>query len=60
MNEYNWNSLKIEKDEDFTMPCTCPEHNPPTHIYIPVGHKLVHECPSCGKKVVLRPAFIIC
>jgi hypothetical protein len=28
--------------------CRHPEHNPPTHVYIPVGKRLVHVCPGCG------------
>ena len=27
--------------------CRDPEHNPPTHIMIPSGKKLIHECPRC-------------
>lgn len=30
-------------------PCTHPNHEPPTHIVIPNGHKLVHTCPRCGE-----------
>lgn len=29
--------------------CNHPERNPPTLIYIPRGHEMVHTCPACGK-----------
>lgn len=29
--------------------CTHPEHNFPTHLYIPLGMGYKHVCPGCGK-----------
>ena len=31
--------------------CIHPQHNPPNHIFIPSGHKMVHICPNCGNRV---------
>lgn len=45
----------FEDDVDFTFtPCRDPEHEPPGHIVIPQGKKLVHICPSCKNKTVIR------
>jgi hypothetical protein len=48
-----------EKTPDFyKQPCTSPEHNPPTHIYIPVGQAYIHECPLCGQATKLTSPTI--
>lgn len=51
---------KIIPDDEYgkNLPCISPEHNPPSHIYIPPGSKLVHTCPGCGKVTVIRPNII--
>jgi len=33
--------------------CGHPEHEPPTHLYIPQGQGYRHVCPFCGKEQVL-------
>lgn len=35
--------------------CLDRSHNPPTHVCIPHGKRLVHICPSCGKKQTVSP-----
>lgn len=44
----------IEKIET----CKHPEHNPPSHLYIPQGKRYVHICPSCGNREVIAPPQI--
>lgn len=34
--------------------CRDPEHNPPTHIYIPPDQQYVHICPSCRRQTIMR------
>lgn len=41
-------------DDDKPKRCLDRAHDPPTHIVIPPGKKLVHTCPSCGKTVTIR------
>lgn len=59
------NFNKTEKDEKgnfFDLPkaikCNHPEHNPPSHIYIPQGKGYRHVCPGCKKAVDLIPPQI--
>jgi hypothetical protein len=40
--------------------CTDPEHEPPSHLYIPPGYSYTHICPSCGRQVLLTPPVIWC
>lgn len=44
---------KDKKEGFFDLPkeefCTHPQHNPPSHLYIPPGKGYRHKCPSCGK-----------
>lgn len=35
--------------------CNCPQHNPPSHIYIPQGKGYRHTCPCCGKVATIIP-----
>lgn len=35
--------------------CKHPEHQPPSHIYIPQGKGYRHVCPACGAEAVLIP-----
>lgn len=44
----------LPKDET----CRHPEHNPPTHLYIPPGKGYRHVCPSCGKITNITPLQI--
>lgn len=43
--------------EDVPLPQRCrhPEHEPPSHLYIPPGKQYRHICPGCGRESVLRP-----
>lgn len=38
--------------------CNHPEHNPPTHLYIPPGKGYKHICPGCGKEKTIIPIQI--
>lgn len=38
--------------------CKHPEHEPPKHIVIPLGKKMVHTCPGCGQSITIRPMAI--
>jgi len=54
---------KIEKKSGFEdIPvqeqCRHPEHNPPTHLYIPPGKRYRHVCPGCGQERVIQPPQI--
>jgi len=35
--------------------CNDPEHDPPNMIVIPPGKKMIHVCPSCGKRAEVIP-----
>lgn len=37
--------------------CGHPEHEPPNHIIIPSGKKMIHTCPKCGAVTVIRSGF---
>lgn len=47
------------KYTDKKHPCLNPEHNPPTHLYIPPGQTYEHICPGCGKKTTMHGSPII-
>lgn len=49
MDKFNWEGM-----------CIHPEHNPPSHLYIPQGYIYKHTCPSCGCTVYLQPDVITC
>ena len=36
--------------------CEHPEHNTPTHIYIPQGKGYKHVCPNCGNVIIMTPS----
>ena len=36
-------------------PCTSPQHNPPSHLYIPSGKGYRHVCPHCHKETIIKP-----
>lgn len=38
--------------------CNHPEHEPPTHLYIPRGKKYIHICPGCRRRIELIPPQI--
>jgi len=48
--------------EDIPKPDMCmhPEHNPPQHIVIPQGKKMVHVCPACSKRQEIMPMHVTC
>ncbi len=53
--EYNakftgWKYVKV---------CTSPQHNPPTHLYIPPGNIAIHTCPGCGKETKMQGSTVI-
>lgn len=35
--------------------CNHPEHDPPQHVVIPQGHRMVHTCPGCGHVTAVTP-----
>lgn len=47
----------FEPDPEYK-PCRNPEHNPPTHLYVPSGMRYIHVCPSCGKEVIIKSAAV--
>jgi len=54
-----WDDWKpgIQPDPCQHRPCTHPEHNPPGHMVIPQGCVYNHQCPACGKRQTIRPAY---
>ena len=34
--------------------CNHPEHDFPTHLYIPPGKGYRHVCPNCGKETIAK------
>lgn len=49
-----WDDIRDQKSGFFRVKgwdvtCTHPEHNFPTHLYIPLGMGYRHVCPGCGK-----------
>jgi hypothetical protein len=40
------------------LPCSHPQHDPPMNIVIPYGKILVHVCPGCGKRYVIRGSTV--
>ena len=45
-------------DLDLVKKCNSPEHEPPTHIYIPYGKGYKHVCPQCGQTQDIIPPQI--
>jgi hypothetical protein len=44
-----------DDDDGAQLPfCVSPEHNPPTHLYVPAGKRYRHVCPVCGQQGLLR------
>lgn len=57
IGQVQWHNYKREsgfEDLDEEQPCIHPEHNPPTHLFIPPGKQYRHVCPGCEREVVLR------
>ena len=54
--------LDEEKNGFFDLPpmkyCNHPNHNPPQHLFIPMGRGYRHKCPKCGNVTVLIPPQI--
>lgn len=46
-------SIDLEKHKITPDKCTHPEHEPPSHLYVPAGEKYVHKCPACGNERIL-------
>lgn len=53
---HNLNKRSLEDDVK-PEPCQHPEHNPPTHLYIPAGKRYRHICPGCGQEAIINPSF---
>ena len=49
----------LEKIKDAPVPCSHPEHDPPSHIVLEPG-TYKHTCPSCGEEVVFTVPMVIC
>lgn len=49
----------LRKIDDIKKPCYSSQHNPPSHMYLPLG---VYEyvCPKCGNRVVFTVPEITC
>lgn len=49
----------INKPGFFPLPreygCHHPQHEPPSHLYIPPGQGYRHVCPACGKTFTIIP-----
>ncbi|QDH83526.1 hypothetical protein [Achromobacter phage Motura] len=57
MSNSNWPRATQQKQSGFfDLPvaqfCTHPEHNFPTHLYIPPGQGYRHVCPGCKREEV--------
>jgi len=46
------------EDLETTPKCNHPEHEPPTHLHIPLGKKYIHICPGCRRRIELIPPQI--
>lgn len=46
---------RIVDDDKWPKPCGHPQHEPPGHIVIPQGKKMIHTCPGCGATITIRP-----
>lgn len=46
-------SIDLEKHKITPDKCTHPEHEPPSHLYVPAGEKYIHKCPACGNERIL-------
>lgn len=57
-----WEKKYDEGDWNVKGPCLHREHQPPMHICLRQGQKLVHVCPGCGKRTVLKgpPVIYLC
>lgn len=47
-----------KKDAETKKACQHPEHNFPTHIYIPGGQSHTHVCPDCGNEITATAPII--
>ena len=45
-------------DKEAEKACQHPEHNLPTHLYIPVGQSHTHVCPGCGNEIIATISII--
>lgn len=52
--------VKLDKYSYLEHCCHDPQHNPPSHLYIPPGHAYKHTCLTCGSTVYLQPDVITC
>ena len=62
MNTYSSESKQKDEEKEgfFDLPkektCRHPQHNFPSHLYIPPGKGYRHKCPACGNVIeVIQP-----
>jgi hypothetical protein len=48
------------EDDPEPQPCAHQEHNPPSHMVVPVGKRYRHVCPGCGSQAFLKPPAVYC
>lgn len=62
LNQPSKQSKEQSGFEDDMTPKRClhPEHQPPSHLFIPQGKVYRHVCPSCGFVMRIKPVEIIC
>lgn len=46
-------------DKNVKKECQHPEHNFPTHLYIPAGETHTHVCPNCGNEITVTTPIVI-
>lgn len=47
-----------DKDMQVKKTCQHPEHNFPTHLYIPAGETHTHVCPNCGNEITVTTPIV--
>jgi hypothetical protein len=47
-------------DKNIRPRCNHPNHNPPTHLYIPPDKLYVHVCPACNHQQTISGIDITC
>lgn len=58
--EFKSELIKLDKYNYLYHHCNDPQHNPPSHLFVPPGYVYKHSCPSCGSTVYLQPDVITC
>lgn len=49
VDQFNWQGM-----------CIDPQHNPPSHLFVPLGYVYKHVCPSCGAVSFIQPQHVTC